>query len=321
LPEYVIQLDLNVTTDQRRYNLPTTQHELAAIIPNDTHTRSNSREIIIRPRGGGLMRVSECHPAYFSLHFSLLSPCGQLSWEPNMPCNPILPDEHDGIDTAQQTRKRKCKTMMFAKYVQFRSHPRPSHIESDHLFRARLLFQEWLVLTWAAIEHCRLTWIHDHQRQIHAELYSGLMDAVHEGMDAGSIGRRVVLPSSVTSSPRYMQKNLQNALALLRRFGGSDLFITFTANPHWPEIENALLPGQKASDQPNLIAHVFHLKFKSFLADKTENEIFDRTVGYVYTIEYQKRGLPHVHIILFLHPSARLQPNSKQGAPYVFLQG
>jgi len=304
LPHYVIQLDLKPATDRRRYNLPSTQQELAVIIPNDSRTRANSREIIVRPRGGGLMRMSECHPAYFSLHFPLLSPSGQLSWEPQSPCNRIGRDE-DVVEEAGQNR-RKRKTTTLAKYVQFRSHPRPLHIESDHLFRARLLFQEWLVLTWAAIEHCRLTWVRDHQRQIRAELYSGLMDAVHEGVDASSIGRRVVLPSSITSSPRYMQKNLQDALALLRRFGGSDLFITFTANPHWPEIENALLPGQKVCDRPDLVSRVFHLKFKSFLADITETEIFGRTVGYVYTIEYQKRGLPHVHLILFLHHSARL---------------
>lgn len=41
------------------------------------------------------------------------------------------------------------------------------------------------------------------------------MDAVHEGLDLGSIGRKVVLLSSITSSPRFMHKNLQDALALV----------------------------------------------------------------------------------------------------------
>lgn len=33
---------------------------------------------------------------------------------------------------------------------------------------------------------------------------------------------------------------------------------------------------------------------------KSEN-IFGRFCGNVYTIEYQKRGLPHMHLLIFLH--------------------
>jgi Helitron helicase-like domain at N-terminus len=98
------------------------------------------------------------------------------------------------------------------------------------------------------------------------------MDAIHEGLDVSSIGPRVVL-ASITSLPHFMQKNLQDALALLCLFGGSDLFMTFTTNPHWPEIE-AALPGQLPSDWPDLVAHVFHLRFKSLLSDIMDHNIF-----------------------------------------------
>ena len=74
------------------------------------------------------------------------------------------------------------------KYLQFRLHPRPEYIESDHVFQGRLLFQELIVLTWAAAKHSRLTWVHDHQQTIHADLYSGVMDAVHEGLNPASVG-------------------------------------------------------------------------------------------------------------------------------------
>ncbi len=132
------------------------------------------------------------------------------------------------------------------------------------------------------------------------------MDAVHEGLNPASVGWRIVLPASITSSPRFMQRNLQDALALLRIFGGSNIFLTFPANPHWQEIEEALLPGQNSQDCPDLLACVFHLKVKSLLTDIMEHHVFSHTLGHVYTIEYQKRGLPHIHLILFLHPSARL---------------
>jgi len=77
LPEYNIQLELDSSSDRHHYNLLTTQEELTAIIPSDIHPHANSREIIIQPREGRLMRMSECHPAFFSMHFPLLSPSGQ----------------------------------------------------------------------------------------------------------------------------------------------------------------------------------------------------------------------------------------------------
>jgi Helitron helicase-like domain at N-terminus len=40
----------------------------------------------------------------------------------------------------------------------------------------------------------------------------------------------------------------------------ADLFITMTANPKWPEVLDALLPGQTPSDRPNLVSRVFHQK-------------------------------------------------------------
>lgn len=109
----------------------------------------------------------------------------------------------------------------------------------------------------------------------------------------------------------YAYKILQNALTLLRIFGSSDLFITFTANPAWTEIIDALLPGQSASDRPDIVAHVFHLKCQSLLDDIVKRNVFGKTVAYVYTIEYQKRGLPHMHLIVFLHPSSQLSSPSR----------
>jgi hypothetical protein len=137
-------------------------------------------------------------------------------------------------------------------------------------------------------------------------LYSGVVDALHEGANINSIGKKVVLPASFTSGPRFMQKNLQNALALLRKFGGSDLFITFTANPRWREVEEALLPNQTPADRPDIIARVFQMKLESLIDDIMQKKIFGVAVGYVYTVEYQKRGLPHAHLIIFLHCLCRL---------------
>ena len=236
--------------------------------------------------------MSQCHPLFLTLHFPLLLPTGQHSWEPNIPY---------ASGTEDSTRH-----VSLCDYVKFRVHPQPPTMETPHFFQACLLFQELLVHLWAAAKHCHLTWVHDHQKQLCVELYNGVVDALHEGADLASIGKKVILPASFTSGPHFMQQNLQNALALLRKFGGSDLFITFTANANWQEVQEALLPNQSANERPDLIARVFHLKFESLLDEIMKKHIFGEAIGYVYTVEYQKRGLPHTHLIIFLDRSSCL---------------
>ena len=90
-------------------------------------------------------------------------------------------------------------------------------------------------------------------------------------------------------------------MAIVRHFGQPTLFLTFTANPRWKEIGHELLPGQKAFDRPDLIARVFQLKKKEMLRLIKSENIFGRFRGDVYTIEYQKQGFPHMHLLIFLH--------------------
>jgi hypothetical protein len=52
----------------------------------------------------------------------------------------------------------------------------------------------------------------------------------------------MILPSSFQGSERAMGQLYQDAMARVRKFGKSDLFITFTYNPKWKEITDALLP-------------------------------------------------------------------------------
>jgi ATP-dependent DNA helicase PIF1 len=63
-------------------------------------------------------------------------------------------------------------------------------------------------------------------------------------------------------------------MAIVRKFGKPDLFITMTCNPKWQEIRRELLPGQQASDRPDLTARIFRGKLKSLMRDIMENHIF-----------------------------------------------
>ena len=60
-------------------------------------------------------------------------------------------------------------------------------------------------------------------------------------------------------------------------------------------------PSQKAMNRPDLIARVFYLKKQEFLRLIKEKGVLSRFCGDIYTIKYQKRGLPHMHLLLFLY--------------------
>ena len=79
-----------------------------------------------------------------------------------------------------------------------------------------------------------------------------------------------------------------------------------TANPNWPEIKEALLPGQTASDRPDLVDHVFKAKAEELKKDLFHKGYAGKSVACVWTIEFQKCGLPHMHMIIFLHSDDKM---------------
>jgi len=141
-----------------------------------------------------------------------------------------------------------------------------------------------------------------------------LTDAVAtepDNVDLNNIGQRVILPSSYTGGPRHMNQCYQDSMSLGRRYRKVDMFLTMTMNPYWDEITQELEPGQTPYDRPDLIARVFEMKRKALLDEIYNHGIFGLTVAYVYTIEFQKWGLPHMHLLIFLHePHKVLTPEA-----------
>ncbi|GKE17275.1 helicase [Tanacetum coccineum] len=142
--------------------------------------------------------------------------------------------------------------------------------------------RKYLVDAYTAIEEQRLSWTRNNQDTLRVDLYHNVCDAVTMGdTNATDLGKGIIRPHTFTDGPRYMMQNYQDAIALCRAYGNPDLFITFTSNPKWPEINEMLayVPGQRAHDRP---------------------EVFGESHAVVYVIEFQKRGLPHAHILLWL---------------------
>ncbi|CAA7044529.1 unnamed protein product [Microthlaspi erraticum] len=62
-----------------------------------------------------------------------------------------------------------------------------------------------------------------------------------------------------------------------------------------------------ATDRAELISRVYRMKLKSLMEDLTLKNLLGKTVASMYTIEFQKRGLPHAHILLFMDQKSKLQ--------------
>jgi len=134
-----------------------------------------------------------------------------------------------------------------------------------------------------------LRWIRKHQKTICAELYQGVQDALHNNTWENS-GSAVILPATVTGSPRFMHRKCQDALALCGRFGKPYLFITGTTNPDWPEINAQLQPGQTVHDRPDIANRVFHCKLSQMIK-MIENGLLFPTKVQGHSIEWQKWGM------------------------------
>ncbi|PIA34361.1 hypothetical protein AQUCO_03800159v1 [Aquilegia coerulea] len=230
-----IRLAYTPTTDPRRYNLPTSE-DIAVIIPRDETEPTSKRDIILHLKNNNLERISECHPLYLPSHYVLLFPTGDLDWSTDMKHWDVKNERYFTV-----TGKEKKNRLTQLHYFCYRLFERTT--EYSALFRAGLLFQQFIVDAWASYEQNRLYWIRTHQVDLRYDVYSGLTDIVTNGHNPNDIGKKFILPCTHLGSPRHIY------------YKHPDIFMTVTSNPKWPEIQNELKPGQAALDRPDLVAH------------------------------------------------------------------
>ena len=109
-----------------------------------------------------------------------------------------------------------------------------------------------------------------------------------------------------------MQQLFQDSMAICRFFDMPDIFLTMAADPNRKEIQDNLFTwpnGQKqsASDRPDIVVRVFEEKKKALLKEIKEGHVFGKVAAMVHTVEFQKRGLPHMHLLIFLNESCKIR--------------
>ncbi|XP_065664855.1 uncharacterized protein LOC136086500 [Hydra vulgaris] len=177
------------------------------------------------------------------------------------------------------------------------------------LFHGRKLFQQYAVDAFVKIEGQLLGFIRKNQNKLTSEQYDVLHEHVNNLGNDHNVrpGRVVVLPSNYVRSPRAIKENFEDAVAIIKKYGKPDLFITFTWNPKWREITENLNPGQTENDRPDLVIREFKLKLNNFLNDIFKHGVLWKVVTHVQVIEFQKRGLPHVYILLHFANDDKLE--------------
>ncbi|XP_016164429.2 uncharacterized protein LOC107606946 [Arachis ipaensis] len=289
-----LRLIKNRNTDGRKYNLPSAS-EVAALIIGDFDTENLARDVIIQTRSNQLKSIDVNHPQYLALQYPLLFLYGEDGFRSDI----LISEERSKQNIHKQ------KTISMREFLSFRIQM-TAH-ESQVLLKSRRLFQQFLVDSYTVVEAKRLQYHKYHQNKFCSHQLQGLHEClIHGETQAARIGKRVILPSSFVGGPRYMYNNCKDAFAMCRYAGYPSYFITIICNPEWNEIKECVAKySLKPSDRPDIISRVFKIKLDALLKDLKDGSIFGKPKAIIYTVELQKRGLPHCHILLFIQPNEK----------------
>ena len=242
--------------DGPQFSLPTT-NQLAALVVGEFTADKPSRDIVVDNMDLGLQQISSLHPAFMALQYPLLFTYAERGFQINVP--------YIGLNPASQSCRNK---MTMQDYYCFVCHYRSN--QSNPYLCYGLLSSQTVVDSRACIDENRIWYVLRNQDQLRAEHLQGLTDAVGQGfVDGADVGKMTILPSSHTGGRRYFVENFQDGLAVCRVHAAPDIFTTFTCNPKWPEITEALLlePGQKPSDRADIIVRVYKMKLDEYIDD------------------------------------------------------
>ena len=277
----------------RTTNKPVTQ-EVAAVF-SSADGAPPKREFVVRGQDDKFYFLADTDARVDPLCYPLLFPSGDLGFTINIP--------HVG-DNVSAVNNR----VTLREYYNYRLCMRNGQF--NPLFYAGMLFQQYLVDAYVKVEADRLFYLQCNQTRLRVDNYKGLLTYLENRQtnmeQPAAAGTPVILPSTYEGSPRAQQMRYQDAMAVVGKYGKPDLFVTITCNPRWPEIVNNLKPGQAAKDAPHLTARVFQMYKEQILKEIWVDGVLGKCATKVSVIEFQKRGLPHCHILIHLKAEDKL---------------
>ena len=262
-----------------QYRVPR-EDNIAGFVPtNATGKIDSHRSIFISNADDSFSKINELNAMYDPLHYVMMFPKGDPGF------SKIVSDQQD-----------KDKDTLLDFYQQ-RLQIRPNrHVSLCHFGR---LSHEYVIDMWLKIESYRLAWIKNNQKDLRVS--SEPDDRPDDAPVGNDEGRSIVyLPPSFTGGKRYYRRKFLDGVNVANQVGAGTVLVTMTANPNWPEIRDALEPGETANDRPDIVARVFYMKWNQLKEDITKHHVLGFCYGIEDVHEFQKQGMPHGHLIAIL---------------------
>ena len=165
-------------------------------------------------------------------------------------------------------------------------------------YKSRILSDEhFLIFGCSSCDHYCDMYSHIEEEHL-AFIRRSLLTQHNQGNDINPHDtiQNIELPASFMSSRKWASEHTADSLALARVYGPPSFFITMTCNPDWPEIKAYLQHGQKPCDAPAILVRAFKLRLQRLL--RILRTKFGKAIYIIKVIEFQKRGLPHGHIVM-----------------------
>ncbi|XP_072148537.1 uncharacterized protein [Setaria viridis] len=236
LEDYRVMLNLDQRLDQRTYNAPITSEVAAVWIEGNERRNTFDRNVILHGNNNEIQGIRSYTGCYDPLSYPLFFPRGELGWHADIPKVGITTEDVKKARANQNNKNNDPDSsgrmwVTMREYYCYKFHVR-ANIFNPILYGGRL-FQQFIVDTYIKIESSRLDFIWNHQKEIRADLYQGLLDSIHAGQDRGDVvGKRTVLSSSFIGGPRDKMRRYLDAMALVRKYGKPDIFLMMTCNPN-----------------------------------------------------------------------------------------
>ena len=258
-----------------RYSGPTVG-EVAGLVVGDLTPECRRFDIVVETSSRELKRVSYLNPSLMALQYPLLFPYGHKSYHLGIKyaggSRGGVHRSSASLSAGGSSRRDEVSMLEFYAYYLYYRDGEPNPYTC-----CGRLSQQIIVNAYSCVEANRLAFHFHNQNALRSETYQGITDAMGEGSTTGkNLGVQYILHSSFTGGPRYMVQNYYDGIAVCRVHGAPDLFITFTCNPKWQEVADALVsePGQCPADRPDIVTRVFHMKYMEFLEDVKNGALF-----------------------------------------------
>jgi len=256
--------------------------ELAAIVNTQNLSRVHPRKVVFFRSGSDTPRYVPIFSRHYEpLQYPLLFPHGTPGWghSGTFPFpGRVLRDDDEldvlGDGTCQYTQIQWYRHLLLT--------------EPRFLTMGRLAC-EYVVDMYSRTEEARLAYL-----KLSRAIQASAFENTPRYPEADLI--RYHIPASFTGSQAWASGQVADALALAKELGRPFLLITMTTNPKWPEIADQLRQGQNFTDIPSVVCRAFHVRLqylKAFMAKHFGHLVYTVTV-----VEFQKRGLPHCHMLL-----------------------